>query len=258
MKYSVTYQIGGQTMTYEIFNQKYLDLIYYMFAFNREYSEGWVLSGSSALMLYAYAYLSKENFQKIIQPNDVDILINFEPSGRGGGYPHVPNSSITVVFPGGSEIFTREQTSSNPSVTFLNNSKKIDASMYSNISTTATTLYNIPIININKLQNIYGDPFTGNPIKKQIIDQIIMNITQPITNLDPLLLSNTTILIENEQARIHQEQARIDDVISKMHSQHSQSPYAAPQSPYAAPQSPDRATRKLKFGGGGLLNFIYK
>ena len=150
MKYPIVYQEGGN-MSYKLFNEKFRDLIYYKSSFNKEYPEGWIFTGSSALMVYAYAFLTEEEFKRIPVPNDVDVLIHFDHDRTRRFRPTVPNKTLTIDFPDQRSVFKRTQDQGYSGVTFRNEQGlEIDARMEVT-NRMKTTLYDLPIITAQKL-----------------------------------------------------------------------------------------------------------
>lgn len=184
MRYRIDYQFGKGTtennnpnteqneivlkMSTELFGEKLKDIVLLVNYLNSFYND-FCITGSSALMIYAYAYLSEGQFSNIPIPNDIDVLVR----PIMGRLPTVDLRSINI----NNEIYTRQQDSPNRSVTFSNGGKSIDVTI---TPFSTTNLYGINLISLDELRDFYKED--ENVPKTEIIDQInTSNATREIS-----------------------------------------------------------------------------
>ena len=184
MRYRIDYQFGKGTtennnpnteqneivlkMSTELFGEKLKDIVLLVNYLNSFYND-FCITGSSALMIYAYAYLSEGQFSNIPIPNDIDVLVR----PIMGRLPTVDLRSINI----NNEIYIRQQDSPNRSVTFSNGGKSIDVTI---TPFSTTNLYGINLISLDELRDFYKED--ENVPKTEIIDQInTSNATREIS-----------------------------------------------------------------------------
>ena len=174
MRYRIDYQFGKGTtenndpntnqdetvlkMNTELFGEKLKDIILLINYLNSFY-DNFCITGSSALMIYVYAYLSEEQFSNIPIPNDIDVLVR----PIKGRLQTVDLTSITI----NNQIYNRLQQSPNRSVTFSNGDKSIDVTI---TPFSSTNLYGINLISLDELRGFYEEE--ENEQKVKFIDQI--------------------------------------------------------------------------------------
>ena len=198
MRYRIDYQFGKGTtenndpntnqdetvlkMNTELFGEKLKDIVL-LINFLNSFYDNFCITGSSALMIYAYAYLSEEQFSNIPIPNDIDVLVR----PLKGRLQTVDLTSITI----NNQIYNRLQQSPNRSVTFSNGDKSIDVTI---TPFSSTNLYGINLISLDELRDFYEDDLNEQKVK--LIDQInISNATREIsTELKTFISENEYVL----------------------------------------------------------------